>query len=62
MGIVIDCPNCRNFLTFADENDGIIHKRMCKRCGKWIWYKPGIAYTEVHDVPERTSSSGKRLY
>lgn len=58
----IMCPNCKKFLTYADSRDNSIHKLRCKECNYWIWFNPSNNQSEIHKVPDRVSSSGKRFY
>lgn len=59
----IMCPYCHKFLAKADKDDPNIHKKACKNCHKWIWFKPNNDdYKKILEIPERTTSSGKRFY
>lgn len=59
----IMCPNCGKFLTMSDKRDPRIHKLACRKCWKWIWWKPNNPeYRVIKKIPERTSSSGLRFY
>ena len=61
--ISVMCPNCGRFLNKADKRDGRIHKLKCRKCGKWIWYKPNDpSYRQIKEVPLRSSSSGINFY
>lgn len=59
----IKCPQCGCFLTFSDKRDGRIHKLACKRCNKWIWFKPNNPNDmEIKEIPKRCQSSGMVFY
>lgn len=59
--VSIICPNCRKFLTKTTKDDRM-HKLMCRKCFKWIWWNPTTNYYKVKEVPKRTQSSGRRFY
>ena len=59
--IEIYCPNCgnENGRIPADMGDKIIQ---CKQCGKFIRYAWRKNKIEITHRPERTTSSGLKLY
>jgi DNA-directed RNA polymerase subunit M/transcription elongation factor TFIIS len=59
----IFCPRCGNFLMQADKRDINIHKLACKKCGKWIWFKPADDdYHEIKEIPDSRTSGGMTFY
>lgn len=58
----IMCPICKKFLTKTDKDTPFYVKIACKRCKKWIWYKPKTKEYEIKDIPPRQTGSGMVFY